>query len=1162
MPLPTTEALKRMGENSFNTFVLRRRNIRRTLVAVGGFCMVLISVFSCLRTARACEALALGQPDAAVLLLLDHSGSMNEKTTRSGPDPKPTRWQQLRSDVSVTLDSVRLGAVLWVGVFEGRPKRDGRYQDPIIMQTREFRLTSEAHREQARAWLNSISEPPKDGTPNTGIGGTALFDSMAITFRRGLQLSAAQPGRGVKVFVFTDGDDTHSRDYRQRAIPPDQANAPEYAKRLILEDQFPQFYGDVEGTPFRLYEFRLDQKPPKIQIFLGAKPPAPLPSPAEKGEHMGLQILFEPEPKTFEILKKAGPIEVGLAYEPQTVAKVRDALDASVGNPTALLELQNDGKACVRFDLKITNAAALDSKKPYAGAINLTFPEIGYHKVTAPCRVPIKFQPLNKYDIFGHMPIGGLFLVGKEIDFLAFTDSNAKVTWTFGDQQSGSGLEAKHRYLLPGEKQVTVTATHPVSNLSDVKQFTINVVLLRLAIEPLTKPLLAGVPFSASVAGSSREFREVDWALYKGSELVSPVTRLALDGTARFEMKDPGVYKLLATGFSDIETVTAETTVNVLPMPSARIGEPAENKLATLGTTIQFKGRVDDDAQLIDDVVWVLQMDGKQQMEEFPSAINEKHEVLWQHIFDTKLGHCRATVQLKPRMKPGAPAFVHVASAMVHLELMPPDYSMRIVKPVAGDPLEFGGAAECEVELSGNGAKEISTVVWMVEPASLTAIPMENSAVAPGTMHAKAVWQLHWDSNLVETDVKLTATGKRADGTHVTGAVDTLMLRIVWPKVTAKLSKPGEQSYRWNDAVPFRLVVEQSPMKPGVKYVQPAFKADWNFGDKSDSSSFKDSLAFERKYNRRGKYNVASVVTGAGGQKAQAAVTVTLGANKPSFESVDAAIPQGLILNKKYEIDTIIDLRYLAAGDVVRTEWKYDGNVLPVGLRTLTLSELGEHQLSVRVFGPPDENDVSESADFSAKFKVVPKPRWWLMAIAALPFAFFWWLIRGNKRRSWTLAYAQAPRHAETGRVNETLNVSELSFGYDTPLSELFGIWNLVTKLPVLRIGDLNSVDPVWGPWKELASPVGDISVGDFGTSGVLSTPVEKAEIVLTHVENQKAIRYFLLRHLPTEKNDLDAALILRLTAVSKSVWPYVLHFLNLAGLVLCEAWLYGAFLS
>ncbi len=1115
---------------------------------------LILSFFAFFATcqARDCEGQAVSQPDAAVLFLLDHSGSMNEPSSRPGDGPKPSRWVQLKADVSVTLDSVRLGTVLWIGVFEGRPERNGRFIDPIVMEVREFRLNSEADREQVRAWLKSFKDPVEVGSNVTGVGGTALFDSMAITFERAIELSRAQPGRGVRVFVFTDGEDTHSKNYRKHEIPPGQRNVEEYKRRPLLEEKYKQFY-EVENGPFHLYEFRLDKQPPKISIFLGAKALPPLPSPAEKAEHAGLQIVFEPEPRTFAILKAAGKIEVGLEYAPQVIKGVRDPLEARVGNPKAVLELL-DGKARLSFDLTVTNAGKLDATKTYSGAIKLNFPDIGFHEVTDPCSVAVNFQVVNKYEIFDHIPLGGMFPVNRNIDFQVLTDSKAMVTWDFGDKQSGEGLEVKHAYSLPGEKRITVKARHPKSNITDTRQFAITVVELNFAIAPLGKPLIAGVPLDATVAGSSIVFRHVNWSVFKNDQLVLAQNGLTVDAAAKFTFDSPGDYRIVAQGRSDLGVAQSDVIAHVLAPPSVKISEPDENKLISLGTALQFKAHVDDEAHLIEDAVWLLQIDGEPGVEEYPCAINEKHEALLQHVFDTKLGNRRATVKLTPRVKRGAP--VQAAPAVIHLALVPPDYALRIISPVAGNPLIFGSAVDAEVELAGSGAKEIASVVWTVEPSSLAAIPLQSSSVAPGTMHAKAVWQLPWESKLEAMGARLTATGKRADGSIVPGAVDSLPVRVVWPALTTKLNKPGETSFRWNDSVPFNADASQSPRTPGVKFAQPHFKSNWNFGDKSDAAAFNDTLAFERKFNRRGTYNYAVQIEGEGKQNATLKGVVTLEAKKPSFDTPGTDC--GVDVAKKYPVGSVIDLKFKVDGDVVRHQWTYDGKPLPVEAHTLTLPDLGEKELSLRVWGPPDESDASEFADYSTKFRVVPPPPWWLMGVIGLVTAGLLWLVILNGPRNWKLAYAVAPHNEETGRVIETPNVSALKFGIDTTLKELPGGWNIVTKKGKFRIADLNTKKGAWQVWKDLTPPMGVATVARFGESGGIGLLAKDPNILLTMLPNMVAIRYFLLRQRQKEGTVRDAALVLRLTIENKVFWPILLSVLILGVSVAAEMWLWG----
>lgn len=988
----------------------RRRSVLLTALSL------LCTIFAH-RQAPACDVQVV--KDAASCLLLDHSSSMTQEPTCKNPT-QSSRWLQLTADLLQTIDSLALDQDVWIGVFEGRPGDETQDQNGkwrwtpnektktvLVLEEHTFPLKTEVNRAALKQWVLSLREegraPPQLYVNTTGKGGTALFDSKALTLAKAEESASQYPGRRVRVRVFSDGADEHSALYRSEAD---------------LERQFPRFYGK---DPLRVIDDLAIDKPYKVQLNCDVDNPQALEcpkaaaGPTGAAEYKGVRAPLVAEPSVIAVLAKAGCPPFELQYDPTKDAgsKAGGLLpDVTIG--TAQLAVEADGagkqKAFVVFDLTVKNARELNPEEPYRCALRIRPPVLEQYELRGRCSLQVLFKRADKPSIFYYWPKDGLeFTTGQEIDFKVATDA-PKIEWTFGDGAGSDSASPSHQYKLAGEQKVTVTVTDPKTGLSDSRSSVLKVVRLELALERLPPTLLAGVPFDLKCDPQKttlEHIKRIEWQAFKaGAQDGTPAWAGSTDDPGKpvtCRLNEPAAYRFVVKGISRFHTITQEVASTVHPPPTLALIRPVPNEEIQLGEQVQALAQVNDPAGVVERVHWTVMAENeeKQQVTVYDDdcSVAQGAAVL---AFSLKkeLGAGKYTITVKARLKAGyqAPdALVCTVSGPVP----PPGLGIKIVEPAAERPLYFGTDVTCMATARG----DVDTIHWTLEPPQLAAKTIEDSKVDKGAAITR--WSIPWADLKGAQTATLKAVGQVAASVKAKAPEQVISRQIIFPEVKAalKVLPEGKSEFKWNEPLSFELECSQTPPKPNSFYKAPEFKIAWDFGDGSDAATCRDKTKLNRAFNRRGAYNVRVTVTGCGGKHDQKVAAVVL----------KALPPQVKCLTRKnfYLRNTVLPLECEKAGDVAAALWTLNGAPIPPEQKNVCLDTAARNTLAVTLRGPPDEKGACEEVSCAETFWVFP---WWALfvvlpvLIVALGFggALLIAWCTGNEPRNYHVRYNES----------------------------------------------------------------------------------------------------------------------------------------------------------
>ena len=396
---------------------------------------------------------------AAYLLVIDHSGSMNEKAGAK------TRWEDMQDRASAFLQLLPLGSRLWIAVFEGDPEAAKRRVFTLDMKT-------EAERKALMERLRKGYGPPD--------GGTALYDSIGMALEEAERLSKQSPGRYIAVLVYTDGKDEGSLRWTPDSLQKRFAGVRFVNKNLMLaftpigSDLPPPFTGDgvVVGEP-------------KIPIAIQVPPgPYTLENPRLKPS--------QKVPLDFRISPEAQRLLAGQAASIEFVSDGGKALAVRLPGSPYKLEA---GRVEVQLD--VADAENVKADQEYSGILKLKYPVLKEHIVIGNDRVALRFQKEEPPKIYDLRPKDGeTFAARKEIFFYADTLQNAKVLWDFGDGDSAQGHTGKHAYNMAGERTVQVKVVSDPRVPPTVKTLKLNIIDVATALDPMTGPVFAGAAYT------------------------------------------------------------------------------------------------------------------------------------------------------------------------------------------------------------------------------------------------------------------------------------------------------------------------------------------------------------------------------------------------------------------------------------------------------------------------------------------------------------------------------------------------------------------------------------------------------------------------------------------------------------------------------------------
>ena len=152
------------------------------------------------------------------------------------------------------------------------------------------------------------------------------------------------------------------------------------------------------------------------------------------------------------------------------------------------------------------------------------------------------------------------------------------ISWDFGDGGSAKGDQVQHAYNTAGDRTVTVSVIGPNDLEAPEKTIDIRVVDLSMRVEPVTPPLVVGLPIRLKprIEGPIERMEwEVDGVRYPPSE----------NNELEFTFTESGKHTVVAVGFAQQTTIRSDTVpLSIEPPPKV----VAETEIL-IGKPISFR---------------------------------------------------------------------------------------------------------------------------------------------------------------------------------------------------------------------------------------------------------------------------------------------------------------------------------------------------------------------------------------------------------------------------------------------------------------------------------------------------------------------------------------------------------------------------------------------
>lgn len=669
---------------------------------------------------------------AAYLLVIDHSGSMNDQDT-----PTASRWETMVDRAVGFLRDAPLESLVWIAVFDA-PASD--------MVVTERVLNSDDDR---NSLIGFIQGQPK---PN---GGTALYDTLYEAFTRAQGLSEKTPGRYVSVMVYSDGVDRDSRrsqdDLQNVFDKLVAANGNIWCFLTPLVDGLEPALdpgGNIQvGTPKRPVPVRL--APSSLQLSTPAAGPV----------EFELELMVPPgSSKNF-------PAGAVLEWDGD--------FDAVIEPSVIPLE-----PGAVNLELKPVDGQALDPQVVYGGALRVRWPDAPKQVLLGPDSVRIDFQMAERPRIEIISPSDGAVLAsGRDYVFEVRTLQGAEVRWAFDEAGTMTSVGARvlHSYPGPGKSTVTIAVRDPGTGLENEASFQVEVIDVVVGIDVPSGQIFAGQPFtftSSQRGGIMGYDWVVDGRTYVGKS----------DGSFTHTFARPGAMTILVKGTHPKVRVESEPLeVTVQEAPSLVVIEPQQGGEVPAEALIEFVAAATGPAQ---EVVWRLvdPMDGSVLRPDtaVPLVLDPgsgtRRSVLRQKFSETGPTAVRVEIEADPGL-----------SAAAEVKVVPPLRTMRMVRPTAGRDLFAGEVAPFLVEVEGAGIREVRWEVRLegqAAPSLMGVSEIDNGGVS--------AWEPVLETPR-DTRVSVIATAILESGAPGPRVERTYALK--YPEVSARLSVSGGARY-------------------------------------------------------------------------------------------------------------------------------------------------------------------------------------------------------------------------------------------------------------------------------------------------------------------------------------------------------------------------------
>lgn len=523
------------------------------------------------------SAIALSQPpkpdasqaaadSAAYLLIIDHSGSMQARTSAG-----KTRWEEMQVRAVEFVRNVRPGSRIWLGVFSTKKP------NPEI-----FTINTEQDRAALIQRIQNGYGPPN--------GGTALYDSLAMAFEEAERLSRQNPNRYISVMVYTDGNDEGSKEWTREALQKRFNQLVEQNKNLWL------FF-----TPLDKVNPVLDPKQsgehvvvgePKIPISLRlASDSFVLRNPKlESKQTIGLEFLGS-DGDWGRLDGKA----MNFAFE----AVAGQKINLRPASPSVKMH-----KGRIDVPIEVTNPNDLKADEEYSATLKITYPELEKHTVQGSRSVRLSFQRSAPPRIFEFRPADGTtFAAGKPVTFWVSTLQGTKILWDFGDGTSGTGQSISHVYNTPGDRKVSLRVEADAAIGATKQELTLHIIDVGVSIDPIPSPIMEGSQVKLTGTGRG-DIQRYEWIIdgqkFDGRKTGSG-TQTGSELTYTFDRS--GKHVVSVVGYAEKAVAQSEErSFDVLRLALA-IVQPQDAAKLFFGEKNRYSAQVDGP---INEVVWTL----------------------------------------------------------------------------------------------------------------------------------------------------------------------------------------------------------------------------------------------------------------------------------------------------------------------------------------------------------------------------------------------------------------------------------------------------------------------------------------------------------------------------------------------------------------------------
>lgn len=508
------------------------------------------------------QAASLPEDTIAVLLVIDHSGSMKTRD----PGSSVTRWEKMRAEAIEIVRKLPLESHLWIAVFS---------HEKVTPIEPPFR--TEADRERLIQQLQGYPGPD---------GGTHLYDTLHMAFEEAQRLSQKSPNRHVAIYVYTDGKDEGST--RFRTLQDVEAVVPGLKK--LNRNSWLVWTGIGPNAAIKPNGF--DSAKDGIPLPIQVDPPA-----------LVLQNPAVTPTQEMKVDIRCSDAVGRLLQGKLATLNFRPADNTGVKVRVESLEIK-PGKQTV--GLQILNAKDLDATRQYTGTIEIRYPSIPQYRVDGRKQIAVTFPQIDRLTLGNLSPLpNATFPVGTEIQFLVETEQDAKVFWRLGDGITRDKASFTFKFQTPGKRNIKLSVSGRPGVKPEEREIPIEIVDAGLSVDPFSVEAFAddNYELSASIRG---DVERLSWVI-DGS---SYDAQLPVDGKTKLALPfDVGAHKVLIKGYlRGLSTGAAEQAVysetrilDVIPSPRVRIQSPQQNDRLEIGRSHSMRARVEGP---VDSVVW------------------------------------------------------------------------------------------------------------------------------------------------------------------------------------------------------------------------------------------------------------------------------------------------------------------------------------------------------------------------------------------------------------------------------------------------------------------------------------------------------------------------------------------------------------------------------